>query len=37
MCLYIITQQTGAALHRALDEREKDRERLLSHFMFLFM
>ena len=31
MCLYIITQRTGAALHIAQDERE----RLLSHFMFL--
>lgn len=35
MCLYIITQETGAALHRALYEREKERERLSSHFMFL--
>lgn len=33
MCLYIITQQTGAALHRALDV-EGARERLRSHFMF---
>ena len=27
MCLYIITQQTGAALHIAQDEREIERER----------
>ncbi len=43
MCLYIITQLTGAALHIAQDERERERqrerdrerERLLTHFMFL--
>lgn len=34
MCLYIITQQTGAALHRAQDV-EGAREHLQSHFMFL--
>lgn len=33
MCLYIITQLTGAALHVAQNERE--REHLLTHFMFL--
>lgn len=33
MCLYIITQQTGAALHRVLDV-EGARERLRSHFTF---
>lgn len=27
MCLYIITQRTGAALHIAQDERERKRER----------
>lgn len=31
MCLYIITQLTGAALHIAQDERESV---LLTHFMF---
>lgn len=37
MCLYIITQLTGAALHVAQDEKERDRERARSftHFMFL--
>lgn len=35
MCLYIITQQTGAARRRALDEGGGGRELLLSHFMFL--
>lgn len=34
MCLYIITQQTGAAFHGAQDV-EGARERLRSHFMFL--
>lgn len=33
MCLYIITELTGAALHIAQDETE--RERLLTCFMFL--
>lgn len=35
MCLYIITQLTGAALHVAQNEREREREHLLTHFMFL--
>lgn len=33
MCLYIITQQAGAALHRILDEgqREKEKESVYHH------
>lgn len=35
MCLYIITQRTGAALHIAQDERERERESVHNHISIL--